>query len=302
VRRPLRTSAALVAALAAALAGGCPSAASEPRALLWSVSDADNTVYLLGSFHALRADDYPLDPAVDAALADAEQLAFELSPTEMESPDLPAMMLRAATLPAGEDLRSTLPPATFAKLEAYAQSRGLPLPALMQREPWFVALLVSLGEMQRIGLDPAQGLDRKLMAQAAAAGKPGTGLETAAEQLAALDSMTPAEQQQALDEALTGVDDMRQEMDELHDLWRRGDADALYSKMGTELRDRYPLLYQRINVDRNSAWLPKVQAMLDGEREKDALVVVGSLHLLGDEGLVARLKAKGYKVERLPRG
>nr|QMS48135.1 FIG01210620: hypothetical protein [uncultured bacterium] len=39
--------------------------------------------------------------------------------------------------------------------------------------------------------------------------------------------------------------------------------------------------------------------MLDDEAEDDTLVVVGALHLLGDDGVVALLRAKGYKVERL---
>jgi hypothetical protein len=47
--------------------------------LLWKVSDANNSVYLLGSFHMLRADDYPLSKDVDAALADSESVLFETS-------------------------------------------------------------------------------------------------------------------------------------------------------------------------------------------------------------------------------
>ena len=104
------------------------------------MSDADNTVYLLGSFHALRPSDYPLAPAVDAAFADAERVAFELSPGEMESPGVAPMMRAAAALPAGQDLRSSLAPATWAKLEAYAAKRSLPLASFAGIEPWFVAL------------------------------------------------------------------------------------------------------------------------------------------------------------------
>ena len=45
--------------------------------------------------------------------------------------------------------------------------------------------------------------------------------------------------------------------------------------------------------------MPKLQRMLDGESEDDTLVVVGALHLLGDDGVVEKLRAKGYKVERV---
>jgi len=270
-----------------------------PTPLLWSVSDADNTVYLLGSFHALRASDYPLAPAVDAAFADAERVAFELSPDEMASPTIAPMMMAAAALPPGKDLRSSLSPDTWTKLEAYSAARGLPLASFSGIEPWFVALVVSMTELERMGLDPQQGLDRHLIAQATQAGKATSGLETAAEQIAALDSMTPTEQQQALDEALTEAADFQKQMEDLHAKWRRGDADGLEALMGADMRVHYPQLYQRINVDRNNAWLPKVQAMLDDEHHDDSLVVVGSLHLLGDDGLVALLRKQGYTVERV---
>jgi uncharacterized protein YbaP (TraB family) len=297
---PPQAAAASAVAPKAAPAATAPAANDgTPTPLLWSVSDADNTVYLLGSFHALRASDYPLAPAVDAAFADAERVAFELSPGEMESPDTAMMMMAAAALPPGQDLRSTLPPDTWAKLEAYADKSGLPLAGFAGTEPWFVSLVVAMNELQRIGLDPQQGLDRKLIARATQAGKPTSGLETAAEQIAALDSMTPTEQQQALDEALADAADFKTQMDDLHDKWRRGDADGLEALMGTDMRVHYPQLYQRINVDRNDAWLPKVRAMLDDESSDDALVVVGSLHLLGDDGLVAKLRKAGYAVERV---
>ena len=59
-----------------------------PVPLLWKVSDADSSLYLLGSFHLLSADDYPLSTDAETAFADAESLLFELAPAEMESPAL----------------------------------------------------------------------------------------------------------------------------------------------------------------------------------------------------------------------
>ena len=54
---------------------------------------------------------------------------------------------------------------------------------------------------------------------------------------------------------------------------------------------------RRINVQRNDAWLPKLERTL--ARDDDALVVVGALHLLGEDGIVEKLRAKGYQVERI---
>ena len=56
------------------------SAQAVKRPLLWMVSDADNSVYLLGSFHLLKADDYPLPVEVDRAFDDSASLLFEIDP------------------------------------------------------------------------------------------------------------------------------------------------------------------------------------------------------------------------------
>lgn len=270
-----------------------------PRALLWKVSDADNHLYLLGSFHILRPEDYPLPASIDAAFADAERVAFEISPEEMRSPDLPRKMMAAGTIQRGPPLAQRLRPDTLRRLEAYCRQRNLSLEQLSRFEPWMVSLVISLGEAARIGYQPGKGLDQNLIDRAQVAGKPGIGLESADDQIAALDSMTPAEQEQSLLEALDDVDGMQARMEELHADWRRGDAAAIERVMNSELKSSYPQLYQRINVARNDAWVPKLRRLLDAPGHDDTLVVVGAMHLVGPDGVVAKLRASGYRVERL---
>ncbi len=276
------------------LLAGC--AQAEPaRPLLWKVSDADNHLYLLGSFHALKPSDYPLPATVDSAFADAETLAFELPPAELESPELAQQMMAAARLPTGQDLQQALPAPVWQRLQAYCRDHGLPLAQLQTSEPWFVALVIGLDGLARSGYDPQLGLDRNLMARAASAGKATRGLESSADQIHLFDSMSAQEQTETLSESLED----EAQIDRLHALWRAGDERGLYRELGQEFQQKYPALYRRMDTDRNDAWLPKLRAMLDGEHQRDTLVVVGSLHLLGDEGLVAKLRAAGYKVERV---
>jgi len=74
----------IASGIGGARAADAPATAKTPPVpLLWKVSDADNSVYLLGSFHMLEPGDYPLSRDVDAAFADAEALVFELPPEEM---------------------------------------------------------------------------------------------------------------------------------------------------------------------------------------------------------------------------
>lgn len=277
-----------------------------PVPLLWKVSDDDNSLYLLGSFHMLRADDYPLSADVDEAFADAESLVFEMPPEEMDSPALGIQMAQAALRGDGTQLSSELSPDVAKQFDAWLAANGealdqakLPPHMLQLFEPWFVGLMISIVEAGKQGMDPKLGLDAHLAGKAKAAGKPTSGFETGAEQIAFLDGMGRREQLQMLEESLEEAAEGRRELEKLHAAWRAGDADTLWDEMAREMRAEYPALYRRINVERNDAWLPKLEQRLREEDSDDVLVVVGALHLLGSDGVVEKLRAKGYRVERI---
>ena len=306
--KTLLLSCASVAMVVAAAHAATPPkpAASAPVPLLWKVSDADNSVYLLGSFHLLKPGDYPLSKDVDAAFADAESLVFEMSPEEMASPTLAMQMGQAALRRDGTQLDSELPPATVTKLHAWlatndadVQASGLPPQLLQNFEPWFVGLTISIIQMTRDGLDPKLGLDQHFAAAAKAAGKPTAGLETGAQQIAFLDGMDKHEQLQFLDETLDETGQGKRELEKLHSAWRAGDTATLWNGMAADMQRQYPKLYRHINIERNDAWLPKIEQRLRDPSKDDTLVVVGALHLLGGDGVVEKLRAKGYRVERI---
>ncbi|MCX7033015.1 MAG: TraB/GumN family protein [Arenimonas sp.] len=288
----------VIAALLLATTAGFAQA-EPPRPLLWKVSDADNSLYLLGSFHFLKEADYPQAASTYAALDDAERVVFELSPAEMNDPELASKMALAARRTDGRTLQQSVPEATWQALSAYTARRGLAVANFQPYEAWFVSLLVSINEMQLLGLDPEMGLDKHFAQRALDAGKPVAGLETGDQQIALFDGMDQRQQLQALDDTLAEMADIESEIEAMHALWRAGDADGLFAATGAEMKADYPALYQRINVDRNRAWLPRLAGMLDQGTSDDTLVVVGAMHLLGQDGVVAMLRAKGYTVERL---
>lgn len=294
----------LVAAGAPAVARAENAAHRPPVPLLWKVSKGDAHLYLLGSFHLLKPDDYPLSPEVDRAFADARRLVFELAPDEVDSPDLGRKMMQAGLRKDGSSLRQELDAPTWQKLQAYAARRGLSPELLQTYQAWFVGLTISIAAMTSQGMDPALGLDRHFMQLALKAGKPAIGLERADEQIALLAGMSPEEQRQMLAEALDDADGDAGQTRRLHDAWRRGDADVLWKEMAQDMRRQYPALYRRINVERNDRWVPRLERMLQAAPSRgNAMVVVGALHLLGEDGVVEKLRARGYAVERVaPQG
>ena len=79
--------------------------------------------------------------------------------------------------------------------------------------------------------------------------------------------------------------------------WRGGDLRALEKEFLKE-RAKSPELYDALLGVRNRQWLPKIEALL--KEDRDYLVVVGALHFVGRDGLLALLKSNGHKAVAVP--
>ncbi|QOY61947.1 TraB/GumN family protein [Lysobacter sp. H21R4] len=270
-----------------------------PVPLLWKVSDRNNAVYLLGSIHLLKEDDYPLSADVDAAFDDAAQVVFEVSPEELGSPEASLRFRQAAKLPDGRTLSDLISPRLREKLHRLLARQGGSLDQVNRYSPWFVNLSLMLGLSHSLGFSPELGVDQHLMQRALEAGKPTAGLETIDDQLRALADSPMAEQIIGLEDFLDRPQEMPGELADLHQAWRAGDVPGLEAIALSEMMVRTPRTYQMVNVDRNRAWLPLLREMLDGSGRDNVLVVVGAMHLLGNDGLVALLEHAGYTVERI---
>jgi uncharacterized protein YbaP (TraB family) len=187
---------------AGATARPTAAAAKPPVPLLWKSPARAMRAYLLGSFHLLKPQDYPLSPDVEQAFEASQRVVFELSPEDMQSPQLASRMVQAATRTDGSELKRDLDAATWQKLQAFAAENKLPLAQMQGMKPWFVGLSISVGQMQKLGLDPALGLDRHFMERAQKTGRKTGGLEDIDTQIGMLDGMTVQEQRQMLAEAL----------------------------------------------------------------------------------------------------
>lgn len=297
--RPL-PAAAQAAASAPAASAPTGAAADVRRPLLWQVRHGDQTLYLLGSFHLLTPEDAPLPAETERAFAAAQAVVFEIAPAEMDAPDAAARaQAYMGYADPGLHLSAVLPAATRERLQTLVAASGGSLQALEPLEPWAVNLGLVLGVTQQLGFRADLGLDRQLMARAAAAGKPTAGLETLDAQMQALDAAPLDEQVRALDEFVQDPRKAVQQVQDLHAWWRAGDVAALDAHMREDLQRKSPQTYRLLDVQRNLAWLPQLEARLQAPGSGTTLVVVGALHLLGPDGLVELLRAKGYAVERV---
>jgi hypothetical protein len=263
---------------------------------MWKLDGETNTVYLLGSVHLLRADDHPLPTIIDEAYEEAETLVMELDMDDVDPVEAQSLVSELGLIQDDRSLSDLMGPERYAEAEALAKSAEIPLTMLGKSEPWLAAITVEQLMLARIGFNPLFGIENHLMDKAAGDNKEIIGLETIREQLEFLDTMSLESQRALLLQSLKESVDIQKIMDELVHAWRHGDIAFMEDNMLDEMK-QYPELYRTIVVDRNLDWLRKIEELLDDE--DDYLIVVGALHLIGEDGVPALLSKRGHEVQQL---
>jgi uncharacterized protein YbaP (TraB family) len=276
-------------ALAQAAAAG-PAAPSRP--FLWTVRSPTATVHLLGSIHLATPDIYPLDPRIEAAFQAAGTLVLELPLDPATQVQAAARLAEAGTYPPGDTIDLHLDRALLEALQQRLRQSGVAFSTVRSQRPWFVALMLSLGEMQRLGFRPELGVDLHLAARAQGQ-KRIRGLETVDEQVAIFAGMSDALQAQMLRDSLERLDEIGELLQRARALWRAGDAEGMYEVLMAPMRGEFPGIYQRLVTARNRRMAAAIEGYLRGDGV--TFVVVGSGHLGGPEGILPLLRAKGYR-------
>lgn len=280
-------------ALLAVLAMGASPVLAEPA--LWVIKDKDSTIYLFGTIHVLKPTTQWRSPKITKAFEAADDVV-----TEIVEPDDPAKT-QALMLKYGIDretpLSAKLKPESYAKLETAAQGMGFPPHGMDTMRPWMASITVSLVPLFKAGYDPESGVEKKLTAQAKAAGKPITAFEAFEQQLRFFADMTPDQEAQLLESTLDEIDEGPAKVDALVTAWAAGDQDGLKTQMIDEMQRDYPEIYKLLLTDRNRDWAGQLKTKLAGSGV--SFVAVGAGHLVGPDSVQAQLAKLGIKAERV---
>lgn len=263
---------------------------------LWMAEGAGNRVYLLGSVHLLREQDHPLPRVIDAVYDDAETLYMEIDMDDLDPLLMQATINDLGMLDEGTSLRDVMGEDLYAEAIARAAELELPLDMLDRTEPWLAAITVEQLVLARIGFNPLYGIEMHLLQKASRDNKEILGFESVEQQLAYLDGLSLDAQRELLMQTLTESAAIREIMDDLILAWRLGDIDYLEQTLLDDVSG-YPELYETIVAGRNRLWVDTIEALL--EQEEDYLVVVGALHLVGEDGVPQLLEQRGIKITQM---
>ncbi len=263
---------------------------------MWQIEGNSNRIYLLGSVHLLREQDHPIPTAINDAYEDAEILIMEVDMDDIDPIEMAGLVNELGMIADGGSLQEIMGPALYGEAVDYASQLEIPIEMLGETEPWLAAITIEQMMMLRIGFKPKYGIEFHLTAMADRDEKEILGFETAREQLEFLDGLSMSAQRSLLMQTLQESLSIEEDINLLINAWRHGDVDYFEETLLTEMR-KYPELYKTLVVDRNEAWVEKIKK-LTAEKE-DYLVVVGALHLVGEDGVPALLSKQGISADQL---
>ncbi|HET6534993.1 MAG TPA: TraB/GumN family protein [Sphingomicrobium sp.] len=263
---------------------------------LWSVSDADTTIYLFGTIHLLPDNYQWQTPKLSQAVQGSQELVVETivdtkDPTKLMSV-LAALGFAKGLPPLAERIPAEKRPA----LEAALKKSGVPRPYFDQMKTWTAAFLLLADQFRDMGLKGDQGVEQVLRDTFTSEGKPIGQLETNAQQFGFFNTLPEKAQVALLLGALDKPQDTKEDFAGMLKAWSRGDVEGIARTFDRDLAAS-PELRQTLIRQRNSNWSRWIGQRMG--QPGAILIAVGAGHLAGDESVIAMLKKAGYRVRRV---
>jgi uncharacterized protein YbaP (TraB family) len=269
---PALAFAALTAAPAAAVTTTSVTAPAEAGPALWVVQDADTTIYLFGTFHALDGRTNWFNHGIRAAFEASDQLVLETLVPE-DPAELHEILSRHSIV--------VEPRAGQPVLDA-------------QRAPSFVASAgQAMSAGRSMGMSVDQGADAVLRRAANAGGKPVSGLESFDFQLNMFASLPPAPAQRG---ARHGAGSLGNLVGGMQAAWKRGE-NGDFAAMLINIRTQSPQTYKTLFTDRNANWAGWISDRL--AQPGTVFVAVGTGHLVGPDSVQSQLAERGITSARI---
>ncbi|MEZ9536225.1 TraB/GumN family protein [Vibrio splendidus] len=267
------------------LAFSAKQAAAEP--LYWQAKKDDLTLTILGSVHVGDESMYPLPAQITDTLKQSDGLIVETDIRKTEGVVYPT-----TTVTTGDVLNKE----QKQLLASISKSLDMPTQQLLGSPPWATSLSIQMQQLKKLGYGSASGVDATLAYKATTQDVPVISLEPLQFQI----DLIAGQKDSGKEWLVSSLDEFDQTDRVVHCLiesWKAGDVAKLeefakLSEMPSELEKAFL-------TDRNIDWANKLSAndwKLDSKGHY--VLVVGTLHLIGEGNLLQLLEDKGFNVTK----
>lgn len=260
----------------------------------YRISKGSEQHWLLGSIHAGKPSLYPLPDPVERAWQQSRALVMEVDMTHISQAQWQEMGA-ITRLVDGKTLKDHLPMDLYRRTLIAAGQNGLNESMLAPLRPWFAAITLTQAALERTGFRGEFGVDQHFAKRANDGGKPIVGLETLLEQLGYLASVGD-NQTLMLESTLDELPELEKGFTEVMAAWQNGDQATLINLLKEEMAPPklQAWLEQTLLAERNRNWVKKWPDL-----PNESFIVVGALHLYGEQGLLALLEQQGWRITSL---
>lgn len=272
------------------------------KGTLWKIEkDGLKPSYLFGTIHLSDPRIMALPDVVTKAYDDADKIVVEATDitdqkaflrVKVEHPEL-------IQFTDGSTLQSHLPKDKLEEIEKKLEARGIVLGAVAKMKPWIITSLLALPKCERQRkLEGADFLDGYLITKAQDQGRTVIGLESAVEQLEAMNKLPLEFHMRNLISSADYGDTIEDAMETTIALYVQGETGKIMPVLRDIVPDGmsdddYDLFQKVLLTDRNHIMAKRAAPIL---QSGGAFVAVGALHLPGKEGLIELLRAQGYTI------
>ncbi len=273
---------------------------STPKNFLWEVSSEEgNKVYLLGSIHAVKEKIYPLNNKIMNIFENCDILVVEADLTKIKPGKMQELTLKKGIYPAGETISDHISAENYKILEDKIKANGMNIEPFKTSRPWFLATVIASTELLKIGYDPKIGIDMFFLDYAEKLEKIIIELEGVEFQIELLSGFSPEIQEMFLMDTIENYANFESLLDSLVIIWQNGDAVKMEEIILREMNKNPEMrpLYDKLFLQRNIEMIARIEEFLT--IDKKFFIIVGSGHLVGEEGIIEMLRKKGYKTRQL---
>ena len=262
--------------------------------LLWQITGngLKKPSYIFGTMHLLCADDARLSDNLKNAIAETDQIYFEIDLDDMNQLMSTMKYIRMNDNVKLSDLLSK---EEFERIKKYFNDNPSMVPfSMMERfKPYMLTSLIS---ESGFGCETTNGMEMSIMSEAKKSGKEIKGLETTEFQAGLFDSIPYKQQAKELLNYIDSIEKFRKSTEELVEVYRKQDLKKI-EELTTQSEAGLDQYLDLLVYGRNRRWMQALNFIL---RSKPSLIAVGAGHLPGGQGMLALLKKAGFKVKPIP--
>jgi len=262
---------------------------------VWKVSKGTREIYIGGTIHLLRDQDFPLPKPFETAYDASSTLVFETDISQLESPDFQRKLLAQSFFLGDSTIENILSEDILVTLKELCAEAGIPFSKMKKLRPSMLILTLVSIQYQKLGIN-SPGVDVHYYKRGIEDSKEVLFLESADEQINFIVNMAKGHEEEFVRHSLDDLKNVEKDLTKLIEIWRSGGIRENVEEI-EKMKDDYPSLYETILVNRNQDWLPQIESLFNTEDIE--FVLVGNLHLHGSEGLLQQLRSKGFDVDQV---